>query len=76
MKFEHSNHWIKKRNYRSEIINELIWYCIKNSDKIKDKNWPDVLNAIAKIYPSGRILKVVYKIKGETIKILAAYWLR
>ena len=76
MKFEYSNHWVKKKNYRPEITDEIIWYCIKNSNKIKDKTWPDVLNAIVKLPSSGRILKVVYKMKGETIKILTAYWLR
>ena len=76
MQFEYSFHWNKKRKHRKDISDEMMEYCIKNSNKIKDKYWNDVFNAMTKISSSGRILKVVYKIKGETIKILTAYWLR
>ena len=53
----------------------MIDYCIKNSNKLKDKYWEDAWNAVARVPPSGRILKVVYKTKGKNIKILTAYWL-
>lgn len=75
MHLDHSIHWLKKRKYRSDITDDLIEYCIQNSNKLKDKYWEDALNAITRVPPSGRILKVVYKIKGKSIKILTAYWL-
>jgi len=75
MSFEYSKHWLKKREYRKEITEDLIDYCIKNSNKLRDKYWEDAWNAISRVPPSGRILKVVYKPKGKTIKILTAYWL-
>ena len=75
MKFEYSLHWLKKKTYRSDITEDVLEYCIMNSNKLKDKYWDDAWNAIARIPPSGRILKIVYKTKGKTIKILTAYWL-
>jgi len=75
MQFEYSKHWLKKRKYRSDISDDIIEYCIYNSSKLKDKYWEDAWNAISRVSPSGRILKVVYKMKGKTIKILTAYWL-
>ena len=75
MDFEHSYHWERKRLKRKEISDYLIEYCISKSNKLKDKYWEDAWNAIARIPPSGRILKVVYKIKSKTIKVLTAYWL-
>lgn len=53
----------------------MIEYCIINSTKIKDRNWDDAYNAISRIPPSGRLLKVIYKIKGKNIKVITAYWL-
>lgn len=75
MPFEYSFHWLKKRKKRSNITDDFIDYCIKNSNILKDKYWEDAWNAIARIPPSGRLLKVVYRRKGKTIKILTAYWL-
>ena len=75
MKFEYSKHWLKKRKYRKDISEDIIEYCIKNSNKLRDKYWEDAWNAITRVPPSGRILKVVYKSKGKDIKILTAYWL-
>ena len=75
MQLDYSLHWTKKRRYRSDISNDLLEYCIQNSNRLKDKYWDDAWNAISRIPPSGRILKVVYKVKGKTIKILTAYWL-
>ena len=34
----------------------MILYCIGNSNKLKDKYWEDVWNAISKVPPSGRTL--------------------
>ena len=75
MELEHSKHWLRKRKYRSDITDDMIEYCIQNSNKLEDKHWEDAWNAITRIHPSGRILKVVYKTKGKTIKVLTAYWL-
>ncbi len=74
MPFIYSKHWMQKRKYRPEITDDIIEYCIQNSEILKDKRWPDAFNAITRVPPSGRILKAVYK-KGKTIKILTAYWL-
>ncbi len=79
MKFEYSLHWIEQKQIREEITDDLLEYCILNSSKIKDKEWIDAYNAISKIPPSGRKLKVVYREvfyeKSKTIKIITAYWL-
>ena len=75
MKFEYSTHWIEQKEARKEITDDIIEICILNSQKIKDREWPDAYNAIARIPPSGRILKVVYKEEGKTIKVITSYWL-
>ncbi|MBS3095177.1 DUF4258 domain-containing protein [Candidatus Woesearchaeota archaeon] len=75
MLFEYSKHWLKKKEYRLDITDDLIEYCIQNSGRLKDRHWDDAWNSICRIPPSGRILKVVYKRKGKGIKILTAYWL-
>ena len=76
MKFDYSNHWIKKRNVRKDITDDIIESAIQNSNILKDKNWPDAFNAIARVPPSGRIVKVVYKIIGKNkIRIITAFWL-
>lgn len=75
MKFEYSLHWEEQRKFRPEITDDLIELCIRSSEKIIDREWKDAWNAIAKVPPSGRILKVVYKEKGKDIKIITSYWL-
>ena len=75
MPFIGSRHWMHKRKYRPDITEDLIEYCIKHSNKLRDRKWIDAYNAISRVPPSGRILKIVYKTKGKTIKILTAYWL-
>ena len=76
MKIEYSKHWIKKqKSKKKDITNDVIEFVLKNSKILKDKYWEDAYNAIARIPPSNRLLKVVYKTKGKTIKILTAYWL-
>ena len=61
MVLTYSEHWSKKRKYRKDITDDMLEYAIKNSNEFKDKYWEDALNAISRIPPSGRILKVVYK---------------
>ena len=76
MEFEYSKHWERKRRYRAEITDDIIEYAITTSDELKDKHWEDASNAICRIPPSGRILKVVYKRAGKSkYKIITAYWL-
>ena len=76
MEIIHSNHWKKKRKYRKDISDELIEYAIHGSPKLRDKHWPDALNAISRVPPSGRILKVVYKkVENNKIRIITAFWL-
>ena len=76
MKFKFTFHWSNKRKEgRFEIKDYMIEYCVLNSEKIKDRRWQDAWNAISRIQPSNRKLKVVYKIEGKTIKIITAYWL-
>ena len=75
MPLEDTDYWERKRKYRPEITDDLIELCIQKSGLLKDRTWPEVFNAIARIPPSGRILKVVYRKKGKTIKIVTSYWL-
>lgn len=79
MIFQYSKHWIKQKRFRPEITDDVIEFCIINSNKLNDKKWENAYNAIARIPPSGRILKVVYRelYEGEskTIKIITAFWL-
>jgi len=70
-----SEHWKRKRKYRKDITDDSIEYAIKNSNELKDKHWEDALNAICRIPPSGRILKVVYKKEKSKTKIITAFWL-
>jgi hypothetical protein len=65
----------KTKDIRPEITDDLIELCIRNATKVRDKVLEDAWNAIAKVPPSGRTLKVVYKEKGKGIKIITAYWL-
>ncbi|MBS3144959.1 hypothetical protein J4208_05240 [Candidatus Woesearchaeota archaeon] len=73
--FKNSEHWLRKRKKRQDITEDIIEYGIRNSDRIRDRHWEDVWNAITRIPPSGRTLKVVYKTEGKDIKILTAYWI-
>ncbi len=75
MKLIYSKHWTLKRKYRSDITDELIIYAIENSVELRDENWSDAFNAITKVPPSGRIVKVVYKKLENKIKIITAFWL-
>ena len=50
-----------KKNYRPDIQDELIEYAIENSAELTDKYSIDALNAISRVPPNGRLLKVVYK---------------
>ena len=76
MKFVYSLHWKRKTEIRKEITADLIEYAIQHSNVLRDKNWPDALNAIWRVPPMGRILKVVYRRMGkDKIKIITAFWL-
>ena len=72
----HSMHWIRKRKYRKAITNDLIKLVISNSNVLRDRRKANVLNAISRVPPSGRLLKVVYrKIGKNRVKIITAFWL-
>jgi len=71
----HTEHWKKKRKYRKDITDDMIEYAIQNSNEFRDKHWEDALNAISRIPPSGRILKVVYKREQLNIKVITAFWI-
>ena len=69
-------HWLKKHaKKKKDITKDAIEFALGNSRVMNDKNWQDALNAISRIPPSGRILKVVYKKSKEKIFIVTAYWL-
>ena len=71
----YSEHWKKKKKYRPDITDDKIEYAIQNSNELKDKHWENALNAISRIPPSGRILKVVYRKEQSKTKIITAFWL-
>ncbi len=76
MDFEYSTHYLRKQKYRPDITEYMIEYAIMHSDELRDKYWGDASNAICRIPPSGRILKVVYKRTGKNkYKIITTYWL-
>jgi len=75
MDFIESEHWKKKTERRKTITSDVIEYAIKNSHELNDKHWQNALNAICRIPPSGRILKVVYRKEKHKIKIITAFWL-
>jgi hypothetical protein len=75
MPLEASPYWKRKRKYRPDIKNHMIELCIQNSIILRDRDNPAVFNAISRIPPSGRILKVVYRRKGKALKIITCYWL-
>ncbi len=76
MDIEYSKHWLRKHEKKKkDITHDAIEFALKNSREMKDRNWEDAFNAISRIPPSGRILKIVYKkLKGK-IFIVTAYWL-
>ena len=76
MKLTYSNHWILKKRKRDNISDDLIEYAVQNSNEIRDKYWEDASNAICRVPPSGRLLKVVYKRIGkDKIKIITSFWI-
>ena len=76
MQFVDSKHWKKRKLYRKDITDEFIIYAIESSSILRDKYWSDALNAICRISPSGRLLKVIYKrISKDKVKIISAFWL-
>ncbi len=76
MEIEYSKHWLKKQKEKKKnITNDTIEFALKNSLILKDKYWKDIFNAISRIPPSGRTLKVVYKKINQKVFIITAYWL-
>ena len=76
MELVYSNHWKRKKKARKDISDDLIEYAVQNSNELKDKYWEDASNAICRVPPMGRMLKVVYKKVGKTqVRIITAFWL-
>ncbi len=76
MEILYSKHWLKKnKKKKKDITNDSIEFALKNSRELKDRYWIDAFNAISRIPPSGRILKIVYKKLNTKIFIITAYWL-
>ena len=73
MEIGYSRHWMKKQaRKKRNTINDAIEYVIRNSDILNDKYWEDTWNAVSKIPPSGRTLKVIYKRAKQKIFIITA----
>ncbi len=54
----------------------MIEYAIQNSNALNDRHYDNALNALCRIPPTGRILKVVYRQIGkDKFKIITAYWI-
>jgi hypothetical protein len=76
MKIVYSKHWTQKqKKKRKDITKDLIEYAIANSGESKDKYWKDAFEAISRIPPSGRILKVIYRTMENKLFIITAFWL-
>ena len=76
MEIKYSKHWREKHPKKKKgITKEVLEFAINNSIIIKDRLWEDAFNAICRIPPSGRILKVVYKRSKQKVFIMTAYWL-
>ena len=76
MEIVYSEHWKNKKEYRPDITDILIEYAIENSAELTDKYSIDALNAISRVPPNGRLLKVVYKrLEINKIKVITAFWL-
>ncbi len=76
MKIRYSTHWLKKHpKKKKDITSDKIESALNNSNIINDKYWADAFNAVSRIPPSGRTLKVVYKKARDEIFIITAYWL-
>ena len=74
MEIIYSKHWLRKHfRKRKDITNDLIEFVLKNSKEFEDKYWENAFNAISRIPPSGRVLKVVYKKSKGNIFIITAF---
>jgi len=76
MEIEYSKHFKRKLAVEKASISlDTIEFALKNSRELKDRHWKDAFNAISRIPPSGRILKVVYKKSKGKVFIITAYYL-
>ena len=74
MRIWHTDYWAKKREFRPEISDDFIEYAVQHSNILKDRNWEELFNAIARIPATGRLLKVVYRRKGKNnIEVITSY---
>lgn len=76
MRLRYSRHWQKKRGFRSGLSDDMITFAIENSQQVSDRDHEGLLNAICRIPPMGRKLKVVYKPAGKgEVLLITAYWM-
>lgn len=75
MRFVYSDHWTKKKRRRKEITDDVLEYAMTHSPIIRDRRHAGVWNAIARIPPSGRKVKVAYRRTAQGWKIITAYWM-
>ena len=60
---------------RPDVTNHAIEFVVNHARAVPDRRWPDARNAIARVPPSGRRLKVVFKPQRDAIFVITAYWL-
>ncbi len=76
MEFVYSKHWKFRFRKRVHITEDVLEYAILHSKVFRDRRWLNASNAIARIPPSGRLLKVSYrKISENKVKIITAFWI-
>ncbi len=76
MKVIYSKHWKRKQEKkRKDIMKDMIEFVLLNSSEMRDKHWANLFNKIARVPPSGRTLKVVYKKQEGKIFIVTSFWL-
>jgi hypothetical protein len=76
MSLEASAHWKWRRRYRPDITDREIVLAITRGVTERDSRPQGVLRATMRIPPSGRTLRVVYRITGpRRYMIITAFWL-
>ena len=76
MKIRYSEHWARKRGLRRELSDDVLTFAIENSQPLSDRDHEGLLNAICRIPPVGRKIKVVYRRTGKgEVHLITAYWM-
>ena len=73
---EFSEHWKRKRMHRRDIDDSLLSLVLTRGRRARDDRWRGVFNSSLRVPPSGRTLKVVFRVTGRrTYRVITAYWL-